>query len=71
MSPGKDYALFSLAPGSPSLGGGLFSPADIFVTIFAGTNTLFLPAAAIGMLPTDNVDALDVEWFWGAGAVEV
>ena len=33
----------------------------IFVTDFTAASKLFLPAAAIGMLPTDNVDALDVE----------
>ncbi|MBU0639464.1 MAG: hypothetical protein KKB50_11415 [Planctomycetes bacterium] len=69
--PGMDYAIFSLAPGSMYLAGpdGIWgtgddlSPADIFVTDFNGFSMLFLPAAAIGMLPTDNVDALDVEFF--------
>jgi hypothetical protein len=68
--PGVDHAIYSLAPGSPALLPGSpipacfaagCSPADIFVTDFAGASELFLPAAAIGMLPTDNVDALDVE----------
>ena len=40
---------------------GGMSAADIFVTDFSGMNTLYLPAQAIGMLPTDNVDAIDVE----------
>ena len=87
-TPGTDYALFSLAPISPSLWGldggpgvagadddglngvddlgevGLAddaSPADIWVTDFTGAYTLYLAAATIGMLDTDNVDALDVE----------
>ncbi|MBN2448312.1 MAG: hypothetical protein JXO22_16415, partial [Phycisphaerae bacterium] len=67
--PGIDYALFSLAPGSPTLDGadGVagtaddYSAADIFVTNFNGAFMLYLPASAIGMLPTDDVDALDVE----------
>lgn len=37
------------------------SPADIFVTDFSGAFTLFLSAGSIGMLPNDNVDAIDVE----------
>lgn len=57
-NPGIDFALFSLAPGSPSLGG--FSPAAIFVTDFAGAFCLFTPANQLGLLPTDNVDGLDV-----------
>ncbi len=67
---GIDYTIYSLAPGSPALAPGSpipacfaagCSPADIFVTDFSGASKLFLPAAAIGMLPTDNIDALDVE----------
>jgi hypothetical protein len=37
------------------------SPADIFVTDFSSTFKLFLAAGSIGMLPNDNVDAIDVE----------
>ncbi len=39
------------------------SPADIFVTDFSSAFTLFLAAPTIGMLATDNVDAIDVELF--------
>ena len=63
--PGLDYALFSLAPGSPTLTLGGFSAADIFVTDFTGANALYLTAGSLGMLPTDNIDALDVEFFGG------
>jgi hypothetical protein len=71
--PGIDFALFSLAPGSVFLDGPDMIPgtlddlsaADIFVTSFAGTNALYLPALAIGLLPTDNLDALDVETGFG------
>ena len=62
-SPG-DYALFSLAPGSPALGAAL-SAADIFVTDFSGAFTTYLTAASLGMLFTDNIDAIDVEFFFG------
>jgi hypothetical protein len=56
--PGMDLVLFSLAPGSPSLGGA--SPADIFVSTFGGGFCRFTTANQLGMLPTDNVDGLDV-----------
>ena len=56
--PGLDLALFSLAPGSPSLGGS--SPAAIFVTDFNFAFCLFVPANQLGLVGTDNVDGLDV-----------
>jgi hypothetical protein len=76
---GWDCALFSLAPGSPYLAGpdGVWgtaddwSAADIFVTGFTGFNVLYISAPAIGMLFTDNVDALDVEVFRDESNVEV
>lgn len=49
--------------------GGL-SAADIFVTDFTGFNLLYLPAQAIGMLHSDNVDAIDVEFWIDAGVLE-
>jgi len=79
LDPNWDCALFSLAPGSPYLAGpdGVpgtaddWSAADIFVTDFGGTNVLFITSRAIGMLPTDNVDAIDVEIFVDETSVEV
>ncbi len=129
VTPGTDFALFSLAPGSPSLykmivgdanydgvvsagdyaciqanfgstgvpgsviigdanrdgvvsagdyasvqanfgSTGGMSAADIFVTDFTGMNMVYLPAFALGMLPTDNIDAIDVEIWAGVGAFE-
>ncbi len=75
---GSDYALFSLAPNSPFLAGvdGIFgttddfSAADIFVTDFTNTNALFLTAGSIGLLFTDNLNALDVE-IGGGGIPQV
>jgi len=74
LEPGVDYALFSLSPGSASLGQdsvpGLpasrpLDSADIFFTdftgsfaLFAGTGSLGLKAGAPGA--DDNVDALEV-----------
>jgi hypothetical protein len=63
-SPGAtagDLILFSLAPGSPTLGMG-FTTADILATSPGALNPwLHLPAAQLGLLPTDdNLDALDV-----------
>lgn len=57
-NPGVDMALFSLAPGSPSLGGA--SAAAIFVTDFNFAFCLFTPANQLGLLVTDYVDGLDV-----------
>lgn len=71
VAPLTDFALFSLAPGSPTLITGGFSAADIFVTDFSGAFTLYLPASALGMAFSDNVDALDVEIFTSVGSIEV
>jgi hypothetical protein len=70
-APGVDYALFSLAPGSPTLAQMGWSPADVLATGFMGNSLLYLPAAALGMLPSDNIDGLDVEPFVGPGSVEI
>lgn len=56
--PGLDFALFSLAPGSPSLGAA--SAATIFVTDFNFAFCPFTQAAQLGMQAADNVDGLDV-----------
>lgn len=58
VGPG-DYALFSLAPGSLSLTLGI-SPADILFTDFSGSFGIYAFAADIGLLRTDNIDALDL-----------
>ena len=61
LDPGVDLALFSLAPGSPTLAGMGASPADIFMTTFAGVSWVHYPAGALGLLPEDNVNALEVQ----------
>jgi hypothetical protein len=64
-----DKALFSLAPGSPSLAGpdGIFgnaddySAADLFYTDFTNSSARLYTADSLGLLPADNVDALEVQ----------
>jgi hypothetical protein len=56
--PGVDLVLFSLAPGSPSLGG--LSPAGVFVSNLGGGFCVFVQANTLGMRAVDNVDGLDV-----------
>jgi hypothetical protein len=56
--PGMDLVLFSLAPGSPSLGG--LSPAAIFVSDLTGFFCVYVQANTLGMRVIDNVDGLDV-----------
>jgi hypothetical protein len=52
-----DYATVQANFGN--MGG--MSAADIFVTDFSGMYALYLTAMDLGMLPTDNIDAIDVE----------
>jgi hypothetical protein len=54
-----DLALFSLAPGSQTLNFFGLSPADIFITDFDGTFSLYATAESLGLLFNDNVDGLD------------
>lgn len=56
--PGVDLVLFSLVPGSPSLGG--LSPAGIFVSDLTGVFCVYVQANTLGMRIADNVDGLDV-----------
>lgn len=56
--PGVDLVLFSLAPGSPSLGG--LSPAGIFVSDLTGFFCVYVQANTLGMRVIDNIDGLDV-----------
>jgi hypothetical protein len=70
VNPGLDEALFSLAPGSPTLTTFGYSPADVFYTdfqtVFAADDLMdykykvFATAAQLGLLPGDNLDALDI-----------
>ena len=61
VDPGVDYVLFSLAPGSPTLGMFGLSPAMIFVSHFSGTLCLFVGPGELGLRLADNVDGLDVQ----------
>lgn len=59
LDPGVDWALFSLAPNSPTLAAMGASPADIFMTGFQNLSWVRYPAANLGLLFDDNVDALE------------
>ena len=69
VTPGLDLALFSLAPGSPTLLGpdGLFgtaddlSAADLFLTAFNNSSFVRYAAGSLGLLAEDNVDGMDVQ----------
>jgi hypothetical protein len=70
LDPGFDEALFSLHPGSPSVlvgpdlvpaTGDEVSAADVFYTSFTGTHFLYAPAPALGLLVSDNLNALDIK----------
>ena len=58
--PTLDFALFSLAPGSPTLAAFGLSPAMIFVTDFNGTFCPFVGPGQLGLQLADNIDGLDV-----------
>jgi len=72
FTPGVDVIMYSLAPGSPTLGGFGISAADILVdpaaagllgvpTIGgAGTPGFVVPSGALGLLPGDDLNALDI-----------
>jgi hypothetical protein len=76
MNPLVDIAVFSLAPGSPSLVGpdaiagtaDDLSPADLLVTDFSGIFCLYTRAGQLALRAQDNVDGLDaVAPFPGGG----
>src|SRR5205807_7705944 len=59
LSLSGNEALFSLAPNSPTLLLDGLSPADVFVTDFAGNFRTFADHTQLGLLATDNLNALD------------
>jgi hypothetical protein len=65
LEAGYDEVLFSLAPGSPSLVtnrlGILLSAADVLYSRFDGTFVVFAYSASLGLLFTDDLDALAVQ----------
>jgi hypothetical protein len=61
MDAGLDEALFSLANSSPSLAARGFAPGDVLYSTFDGNPpTVFLSATALGLAPSDELDALDI-----------
>jgi hypothetical protein len=58
FNAGVDQIIFSLAPGSPSLGG-WFGPGDLFTSSGYGTFALYCYADQLGLAMTDNLNMLD------------
>lgn len=58
FTSGLDQILFSLAPGSPSLGGGL-GPGEVFTSEGFGVFGLYCSAGELGLAPGDNLNLLD------------
>lgn len=56
--------VFSLAPGSPSIGACAgYTPGDILTGgSLAGCPAPFVPSAALGLVPADNVDAIAINF---------
>ena len=59
-----DAAVFSLAPGSTSLGSA--SPADLFISTLGGSFSPFLTAASLGLRDIDNIDGIDFSGVYSA-----
>ena len=55
---GFDQVVFSLAPGSPSLGG-VYGPGDLFTSEGFGYFALYCAGAELGLELTDNLNMLD------------
>lgn len=60
LDPGQDMALFSLAPSSTTVTSGGFSAADVLLTDFTGSFTLYLSSFDLGLRTQDNVNALSL-----------
>src|SRR5262249_23939435 len=59
VPPGAGFALFSLAPGSPSIGGLGYGVGDVLVSGPGACGAaVAVPAGALGLVAGDNVDAL-------------
>ena len=60
INSSNSRAIFSLAPGSPTLTSLGASPADILDSTVPGPPTVLVSAATLGLLATDDIDALDI-----------
>lgn len=66
MDVGTDVAVMSLRNGSPTLAANGWTGGDVFVTNFNGSSTLYASHADMGLLATDEIDGLDVDYRDGA-----
>lgn len=60
--PASELIFFSLSPGSPTLGLLTASPADVLVTSIGGSPVIAFASGSLGLLPSDDVDALDLRF---------
>ncbi len=73
----NDLIVFSLAPGSPTLAlmsgflGRALSAADLFISDFDGSFTLWASAESLGLRPQDNIDGLDITAIPAPGATMI
>lgn len=58
FTSGYDQIVFSLAPGSPSLGSG-FQPGDLLMSEGFGIFAPYCPGEELGLAPGDNLNMLD------------
>lgn len=65
MEAGTDIAVVSLRNGSPFLAANGLTGGDMLVTNFTGSSQLYASHADMGLLPTDEIDALDVDYRTG------
>ena len=61
LDAGVDSALFSLAEGSPTLAAMGLSAADVLYTEFDGTFSVFAEAEQLGLDPSADLNALEVQ----------
>lgn len=62
LDPGTDVGVVSLRNGSPFLSANGLTGGDVLVTNFTGSSQLYVGHSDLGLLATDEIDALDVDY---------
>lgn len=65
LEVGSDIAILSLRNGSPSLAANGWVGGDMLVTNFNGSSQLYVNHADLGLLASDEIDGLDVDYRTG------
>lgn len=65
LEAGTDIAVLSLRNGSPFLAANGMTGGDVLVTNFTGSSSLYASHADLGLLATDEMDGLDVDYRTG------